>query len=54
VAVHRLRKRYRSTGAPMRSPEVLVDPSMVEDEMKVLFSALTEDLVCNKPIRRQC
>jgi RNA polymerase sigma factor (sigma-70 family) len=43
VAVHRLRKRYRQHVRDEIAGS-LVDPSMVEDEMKVLFSALTEDL----------
>jgi len=44
VAVHRLRKRYRKR---LREEIAcsLSDPSMVEDELKVLFSAMAEDSV---------
>jgi len=42
VAVHRLRKRYRQRVREEIAGS-LTDQSMVEDEMKVLFSALTED-----------
>lgn len=42
VAVHRLRKRYRKRVRDEIAGS-LVDPSLVDDEMKVLFSALVED-----------
>ncbi len=44
VAVHRLRKRYRKRLRDEISHS-LSDSSMVEDELKVLFSVLTEDNV---------
>jgi len=42
VAVHRLRKRYRQR-VREEIADSLVDQSMVEDEMQILFSALTEN-----------
>lgn len=43
VAVHRLRKRYRKR-VRLEIAGSLEDSSMVDEEMKVLFSALTDDL----------
>jgi RNA polymerase sigma-70 factor (ECF subfamily) len=42
VAVHRLRKRYRES-VRGEIAGTLTEPSMVEEEMRALFSALTED-----------
>jgi len=42
VAVHRLRKRYRRR-VREEIADTLTQPSMVEDEMRALFAALTED-----------
>jgi RNA polymerase sigma-70 factor (ECF subfamily) len=42
VAVHRMRKRYRQR-IREEIAGTLSDTSMVEDEMRALFAALTED-----------
>lgn len=44
VAVHRLRKRYRQR-VRAEIADTLTESSMVEDEMRALFSALTEDFL---------
>lgn len=44
VAVHRLRKRYRAR-VRREIADSLADPAMIEDEMQVLFQALSEDWV---------
>lgn len=44
VAVHRLRKRYRQR-VREEIASTLVEPTMVDEEMKVLFSALTENFL---------
>lgn len=42
VAVHRIRKRYRER-VREEIAGTLTDPAMVDEEMRALFSALTED-----------
>lgn len=44
VAVHRLRKRYRAR-VRREIADSLTDPAMIEDEMQVLFQALSGDWV---------